>query len=171
MSRPAAEPGAAREATLVGIHASLAARGATVAVAESLTAGLLTAALTETPGASRTVRGGLVVYATDLKIQLAGVPDSLLVAHGPVSAEVAVALADGARQRLDASYGLGLTGVAGPDPQGGQPVGTVYAALVGPVGPAGAQVRRLMLGGGRAAVRAGAVRAVLDLLADALGAG
>jgi nicotinamide-nucleotide amidase len=155
---------------LAGIHAALAARGATVAVAESLTAGLLTAALTETPGASQTVRGGLVVYATDLKARLAGVPEPLLATPGPVSAEVAVALADGARRRLDASYGLALTGVAGPQPQGGQPVGTVYAALVGPDGPAAAQVRRLALGGGRAEVRRGAVQAALDLLAAALGA-
>src|SRR5262249_37641423 len=116
------------------VHAALLARNATVAVAESLTAGLLAAALTETPGASRTFRGGVVVYATDLKASLAGVPADLLAAHGPVSAPVAEALAVGVRQRLAATYGVALTGVAGPEPQGGQPVGTVYVGVAGPAG-------------------------------------
>ena len=105
---------------------ALVAAGATVAVAESLTGGLLTAALTEPAGASNAVRGGVVVYATDLKATLAGVPVPLLDAEGPVSPDVAGALAAGARDRLGATYGLGVTGVAGPDPQGGRPVGTVY---------------------------------------------
>jgi PncC family amidohydrolase len=97
---------------------ALVAVGATVAVAESLTGGLLTAALTEPAGASKAVRGGLVVYATDLKATLAGVPVPLLHAEGAVSPDVAGALAAGARDRLGATYGLGVTGVAGPDPSG-----------------------------------------------------
>jgi nicotinamide-nucleotide amidase len=132
-----------------------------VAVAESLTGGLLTAALTGPAGASAAVRGGLVVYATELKAQLAGVPAPLLDAHGPVSPDVAAALAAGARDRLAATYGLSTTGVAGPDPQGGVPVGTVF---VGVAGPGGGEVRRLALTGDRGAIRAATVRAALDLL-------
>lgn len=166
---PGAEPGSApaddAAVTPEQVLALLVARGATVAVAESLTGGLLTAALTGPAGASAAVRGGLVVYATDLKAQLAGVPAPLLDAHGPVSPDVAAALAAGARDRLGATYGLGVTGVAGPDPQGGQPVGTVYLGLAG---PDGGTVRRLALAGDRAAVRAGTVDAALSLLAAAL---
>ncbi|HEX5493610.1 MAG TPA: CinA family protein [Mycobacteriales bacterium] len=157
------------------IHRGLAARGATVAVAESITAGLVCAALTGTPGSSATFRGGLVVYATDLKHALAGVPTALLEAHGPVSAPVAAALAGGVAERLGATFGLALTGVAGPDPADGVPVGTVYLGLSGLVGPAGTGepagsdgpvVRRLALAGGREAIRAEAVAAALDLLWD-----
>jgi len=146
--------------------AALLARGATVAVAESVTGGLLTAALTGPAGASAVVRGGLVVYATDLKAALAGVPAPLLDAQGPVSPDVAAALAAGARDRLGATYGLSLTGVAGPDPQGGVPVGTVF---VGFAAPGTGEVRRLELGGDRDAVRAASVRAALALLAERLG--
>jgi nicotinamide-nucleotide amidase len=145
--------------------AALKARRATVAVAESLTGGLLTAALTSPAGASAVVRGGLVVYATDLKAALAGVPAPLLDAQGAVSPDVAAALAAGARDRLGATYGLSLTGVAGPDPQGDTPVGTVFAGIAG---PGGGEVRRLALAGDRAAIRAGSVRAALDLLAERL---
>jgi nicotinamide-nucleotide amidase len=142
---------------------ALVAAGATVAVAESLTGGLLTAALTEPAGASNAVRGGIVVYATDLKATLAGVPVPLLDAEGPVSPDVAGALAAGARDRLGATYGLGLTGVAGPDSQGGRPVGTVYVGLAG---PGGGTVTTLTLSGDRRAIRAAAVDAALaELLA------
>jgi len=112
--------------------AACAARGLTVGTAESLTGGLLTAVLTEIPGSSAVVRGGLVVYATDLKHRLAGVDAGLLEERGPVDPLVAAALADGARQRCGASIGIGLTGVAGPDPQDGIPVGTWFCALSGP---------------------------------------
>src|SRR5690606_39530601 len=105
---------------------ALVARGQTLAVAESLTGGLLAATLVDVPGASRAFRGGLVVYATDLKASLAGVPSDLLAERGAVDPDVAVALAAGARQRCGADWGLGTTGVAGPDPQDGVPVGTVY---------------------------------------------
>ena len=157
---PAAELAAAAE-----LVAALTARGQTVAVAESLTGGQLTAALTAPAGASAAVRGGLVVYATDLKAALAGVPVPLLAAEGPVSPDVAGALAAGARDRLGATYGLSLTGVAGPDPQGDTPVGTVFAGVAG---PRGGEVRRLDLTGDRVAIRAASVRAALALLADRL---
>jgi nicotinamide-nucleotide amidase len=143
------------------IHARLVELGATVAVAESLTGGLLTAALTETAGASSTVRGGLVVYATDLKTSLAGVDPELLAARGAVDPEVALALASGARTRLGATYGLGVTGVAGPDPQDGRPVGTVYGAVAG---PGDEVVRSWSLSGSRSDIRAAAVENCLDLL-------
>jgi nicotinamide-nucleotide amidase len=149
------------------LHALLRGRGETVAVAESLTGGLLAAALTDTPGASATFRGGLVVYATDLKARLAGVPAPLLQAQGAVSPDVAAALAGGVRDRLGATYGLGLTGVAGPEPQDGVAVGTVYLGLAT---PRGGLVRKLALSGDRAAVRAGAVAAALALLAESIGA-
>jgi nicotinamide-nucleotide amidase len=147
------------------VLAALEAHGATVAVAESLTGGLLTAALTAPAGASIVVRGGLVVYATDLKVALAGVPAPLLDAQGPVSPDVAAALAAGARDRLGATYGLSLTGVAGPDPQGDTPVGTVFAGVAG---PGGGEVRRLELTGDRTAIRTASVHAALALLAERL---
>jgi nicotinamide-nucleotide amidase len=144
----------------------LKTRGETVAAAESLTAGLVTAVLTTVPGASAAVRGGLVVYATDLKASLAGVPASLLAVHGAVHPDVALALASGVQKACRADWGLGLTGVAGPDPQDGVAPGRVYLGLIGPTG------RRcsygLLLSGDRHAVRANAVRSAIDALHDAL---
>src|SRR5205085_5916692 len=99
--------------------ALLRGRGETLAVAESLTGGLLAATIVDVPGASRAFRGGLVVYATDLKATLAGVPPQLLEARGAVDPDVAAALAGGVRQRCRADWGLSTTGVAGPDPQDG----------------------------------------------------
>jgi nicotinamide-nucleotide amidase len=147
--------------TAADVHARLGALGATVGVAESLTGGLLCAALTEPAGASATVRGGLVVYATDLKSELAGVSEALLAQRGAVDPEVALALARGARTRLGATFGVGVTGVAGPDTQDGKPVGTVFAAVAG---PHGGVVREHRLSGERAAIRAAAVQACLNLL-------
>jgi nicotinamide-nucleotide amidase len=143
------------------VHRGLAARGATVAVAESLTGGLLGAALSRMPGSSATFRGSAVVYATDLKETLAGVPGPLLASAGAVSAETAGALAVGARERLGATYGIGVTGVAGPTEQEGQPVGTVHLAVSGPGDPV---VRSLRIPGDRDRVRLLTVTAALDLL-------
>lgn len=139
----------------------LVERGETLAVAESLTGGLLAATIVEIAGVSAVFRGGLVVYATDLKAALAGVPADLLDERGPVDPDVAVALAEGVRERCGAVWGVATTGVAGPEPQGGKPVGTVYVAVAGPSGVA---VEHLDLDGDRAAVRDGAVGAALDLL-------
>lgn len=116
------------------VHGLLAERGATVATAESLTGGLLGGELTGMPGSSITFLGSVVAYATPLKHTLLGVPESLLAAHGAVHPDVAAAMATGVRDRLGATYGLAVTGVAGPDPQDGRPVGTVYAAVAGPGG-------------------------------------
>jgi nicotinamide-nucleotide amidase len=143
----------------------LDARGQTVAVAESLTGGLVAAALTSVPGSSAVFRGGVVAYATELKTALLGVPAALLAEHGPVHDEVARAMAQGVRQRLAASYGLATTGVAGPGPADGQPPGRVFVAVAGPSGQAG---RGLSLAGDRGAVRAGSVSAVLSLLVSAV---
>jgi nicotinamide-nucleotide amidase len=139
----------------------LTAAGATVAVAESLTGGLLGAALTDLPGSSAAFRGGLQVYSTELKARLAGVPDDVLSARGAVSAETASALAQGVRERLGATYGVGVTGVAGPQEQEGQPVGTVHVAVAGPGGVRHVATR---LPGDRARVRSLAVTSALDLL-------
>jgi PncC family amidohydrolase len=152
---------------VAAVHAHLAIRAATVAVAESLTGGLLGAALTSMPGASSTFRGGVLVYATDLKETLGGVPGPLLDAEGAVSAEVAAAMAAGVRDRTGATYGVALTGVAGPDLQEGHPAGTVFVAVAG---PSGGQVRSLRLPGDRAEIRDRAVDAALDMLRDVVSA-
>ena len=139
--------------------------GATVAVAESLTGGLLGATFTAVPGSSRTFRGGVIAYATDLKERVLDVPGPLLAAEGAVSAHVAAAMAAGVRDRLAATYGVALTGVAGPDEQDGKPAGTVFVAVAG---PGDGQVRELTIAGDRQAVRSGAVDAAIELLRDLL---
>lgn len=106
-----------------------ARRGLTIATAESLTAGLCAATIAEVPGASAVLRGGVIVYATELKHELAGVSDETLRVHGPVAAKTAAELAEGAARRCDADVGVALTGVAGPDPQDGHPVGEVFIAI------------------------------------------
>jgi nicotinamide-nucleotide amidase len=143
----------------------LVERGETLATAESLTGGLVAATIVEIPGVSAVFRGGLVVYATALKHALAGVPEDLLKERGPVDPDVALALAAGARERCLADWGVATTGVAGPDPQDGKPVGLVYIAVAG---PAGATVRELRLAGSRARIRGASVTAVLELLAGQL---
>lgn len=145
-------------------------RGLTIAVAESLTGGLLTAELTRVPGASATVLGGAVVYATELKHTLVGVDAALLAAEGPVHPEVARQLARGVRERLavggrSADLGVATTGVAGPDPQGGRPVGTVY---VGISSSAGTRSVALELTGDRDAIRRATVAQAVRALAAEL---
>jgi len=113
---------------IVGYYLQM--RGATLAVAESCTGGLLAARITSVSGSSRYFLGGAVVYSNDLKKQMAGVPKNLIAEHGAVSREVAIALAQGIRSRTDASFGIGITGVAGPT--GGtaeKPVGLVFIGI------------------------------------------
>ena len=143
----------------------LTATGQTVAVAESLTGGLVAAALTSVPGASVVVRGGVIAYATEVKTALLGVPADLLARYGAVHPDVAAAMASGVRQRLGATYGAATTGVAGPGPAEGKPQGTVFVAIDGPGGTAGIA---LELAGDRWQVREGSVRSVLSLLVSAL---
>jgi nicotinamide-nucleotide amidase len=151
-------------AAAAAVHA-LVDRRETFATAESLTGGLVAATIVEIPGVSAVFRGGLVVYATDLKHALAGVPERLLADRGPVDPDVALALAAGARERCGADWGLATTGVAGPDPQDGKPVGLVYVSVAG---PSGAVVRELKLGGSRAEIRSESVTSVLRLLVNRL---
>ncbi|HLS78786.1 MAG TPA: CinA family protein [Nocardia sp.] len=161
MNAPPGDPltGGAPVAELI---AALRAVGQTVATAESLTAGLLSATLAGVPGASAVLRGGLVVYATDLKHSLAGVGADLLASAGPVSAGAAEQLAVGARTRCGADWGVALTGVAGPDSQDGHPVGTVF---LGVSGPSHTEVMRLRLSGDRWTIRLTAAQsAVRELL-------
>lgn len=144
--------------TLEGVVASLLrARSATVATAESLTGGLLGAELTKAPGASDVYAGGVVAYATALKRSLLSVPEDVPA----VSAECAAAMASGVRGLTGATYGISLTGVAGPAEQDGRPAGTVYVGLAT---PSGEETRELRLPGDRPRVRTFAVVAALNLL-------
>ena len=114
--------------------AKLAAKGLTIAVAESLTGGLLTAELVRPPGASAVLLGGVIAYNTALKGTMLGVDQALLDEHGPVHAKVAEQMASNVRERLavngrPADVGLATTGVAGPDPQGTTLPGTVFVGI------------------------------------------
>lgn len=145
---------------------ALAASGASLAAAESLTGGRVAAALTAVPGASRVFRGGVVSYATEVKIDVLGVPAALVEQHGVVSAACAEAMARGAARLLGATHAVATTGVAGPDEQEGKAVGTVF---VGVATPDGVRTQRLSLAsaaasGGRAAVQDATVDAALRLL-------
>jgi nicotinamide-nucleotide amidase len=147
---------------------ALRAGGHTLAVAESLTGGLLAASLTGVPGASAVFRGGVTAYATDTKTTLLAVPETLVRSVGVVSGQVAAAMAAGVRDRLGSTYALGTTGVAGPDAQEGRPVGTVFVAVAG---PAEADVLALTLDGDRQEIRVATCLAALDLLGRTLGTG
>ena len=114
------------------VLALLQERGETLATAESLTGGRLAAALTGVPGASKSFVGGVVAYATSVKQDLLGVPASLVERFGVISAECALAMARGAAGVTGAAWGIGTTGVAGPDGQDGHRPGTVHVGLVGP---------------------------------------
>jgi len=138
------------------------AREWTLATAESCTGGLVAARLTSVPGSSAVVRGGVVAYANDVKMRELGVPVSLLEAHGAVSAEVAAAMAHGARERLGVDVAVSVTGIAGPD--GGtpeKPVGLVYLHAETPAGSRG---REFSFPGDRASIRARSVVGALHLV-------
>ncbi|MCW3494035.1 CinA family protein [Microbacterium sp. SSM24] len=138
--------------------AALAAKGWTVAVAESLTGGLVAATIVEVPGASAALRGGVVAYATDIKRDVLGVDAGLLASAGAVDPEVARQMASGVRTLLGADVGIATTGVAGPGAQDGKPVGTVCIAVVT---PDAAVSSTEIFSGDRAAVRAAATEAAL----------
>ncbi|MBD8060814.1 CinA family protein [Oceanitalea stevensii] len=147
--------------TAAAVVERLRRAGLTVATGESLTGGLVSAALVDVPGASWAVRGGVVTYATSLKAQVLGVEQAVLDDGGPVQAEVARQLALGAARLLGADCGIGTTGVAGPGPADGAAAGTVFvaASLTGTV-----RVRRLAVAGTRPLVRRAAVGAALAVL-------
>jgi len=150
--------GAGLAAQIVGL---LTRRRQTVAVAESLTGGLLGAAITTVPGASAVFRGGVIAYATDVKAALLGVSAALLAERGAVDPDVAGAMAAGVRERLGAAIGAATTGVAGPDAADGKPPGTVHIA-VSTAG--GTVVQTLALSGGRDEIRRDTVERSLRLM-------
>jgi nicotinamide-nucleotide amidase len=158
-SDPSDTPGA----TLV---AHLTMRGETLACAESLTAGLVAATVADTPGASLVLLGGVVAYSADVKVSLLDVPADLLSRVGTVHPLVAVAMAEGVRRRLGATWGVATTGVAGPGPSEGKPAGTVHVAVAG---PSGTVARSLELNGTRAGIRSASVAAVLRLAVEETG--
>jgi len=135
----------------------------TVAVAESCTGGLLCCAFSDVPGASKVFRGGVVCYINEVKQELLGVDESILMQHGAVSCETAVALAAGAQERLDSDYALSVTGFAGPDggEPGAAPVGTVF---IGFASAEGVWSRKLFIAGSRQSVRERATVTALDWL-------
>jgi nicotinamide-nucleotide amidase len=141
---------------------ALRERGWRIAVAESCTAGLMLARLTEVPGSSAWVEGGIVAYANDVKIRQLGVPEAMLTTHGAVSEPVALAMASGVRQRLGTDVGVGITGIAGP--AGGtpeKPVGTVVIAVTD---GRREDVMTFRFQGDRQTIRARSVSAALDRL-------
>jgi nicotinamide-nucleotide amidase len=156
---PMPTPAADVAADVVG---TLAARGLTLATAESLTGGGVGALVTSVPGSSAVYVGGVIAYASRLKVELLGVPDDVVERFGVVSARCARAMAAGVR-RLGADVGVSTTGVAGPDPQEGKPAGLVYIAVAD---DAGEEVRELRLDGDRAAVRRATAEAAMELLRD-----
>lgn len=146
------------------VHAELLRRGQTIAVAESLTGGDLCGLLTAAPGASATVQGAVVSYATEVKQQLLGVPEDVVAERGVVSAECARAMAAGVRRVIGADWALATTGVAGPDPQEDKPVGMVF---VGVAGPETVRSVELSLSGDRSQIREQTcAEALKELLGD-----
>lgn len=149
------------------VVAALRRHGWTVATGESLTAGRVAATLADVPGCSDVLRGGVVAYQPDIKVGLLGVPPDV-AARGVVSAPVAEAMARGAQLALRADVGISTTGVAGPEPHAGEPVGSVWIAVATPAGVAS---RHLELTGDRETIRTATVEACWRLLGDLLRAG
>lgn len=140
---------------------ALAGAGQTLATAESLTGGLIGAAITEVPGASAVYVGGLITYANLAKLQLTGIDEMLLDAHGAISKTTALAMAQGARRVIGADWAVAVTGVAGPDPAEGHQPGLVWLGLADPAGELVAQLRHFT--GDRDQIRAATVRAAISL--------
>lgn len=143
------------------VLARLKARGETLALAESMTGGLLASRLTAIPGASQAFLGGAVAYTPGAKQALLGLDPAWLEEVGTVSEPCAIALAEAARQRMGATWALGICGNAGPDAEGGAPVGRFYVALAG---PAGTSVRAHTLAGDRVELQLRCAALALDLL-------
>ncbi len=133
-----------------GLAAELLKRSAMISTAESVTGGALGDLLSAAPGASDTYLGGVVSYATDLKVRVLGVSQATVDEHGVVSAECAAQMAAGARSLTGSDYAVSTTGVAGPSEQEGKPVGLVY---LGVAGPEGVSTTELLVAGDRAEIR------------------
>ena len=150
---------------LAPLQEVLRRRRLTIAVAESCTGGLLAAALTELPGSSESFLGGMVTYANEAKIEVLGVDEAMIGAHGAVSAVVAAQMARGATTVFGADVGIGVTGIAGPDSEEDKPVGlTFIGARHGDQG----LVREYNWTGDRAFNRAASVEAAIKLAAEIL---
>jgi nicotinamide-nucleotide amidase len=145
---------------------ALRGTGQTVATAESLTGGLLCATLVDVPGASDVLLGAVVAYLPQSKTEVLGVDPELIERVGTVHDDVAAAMAEGAVRVMGSTWGVSTTGVAGPEPSEGKPVGTVHVAVAG---PDGVTTRALSLHGDRRLVREQAVDAALSLLIGRLG--
>lgn len=161
-----ANPSESRASALLS---TLGEKGLHLAVAESLTGGLLTSAFVDIPGASKVLLGSIVAYQTELKHQLLGVSRPLLQEQGAVDAEVVAQMASGIRVKLANKSGIdealvvgvATTGVAGPDAQDGKPAGTVFIGISGPTGDF---VYPLDLPGSRSEIRTASVAAAVDAL-------
>jgi nicotinamide-nucleotide amidase len=151
-----------------GLRAELLARRMTLATAESLTGGLLADLVSAPPGASETYVGGVVSYATRVKVGILGVRPETVEEHGVVSEQCAREMAEGVRALLGADWGVSTTGVAGPSTQEDQPVGTVFLAVAGPTGTT---CEEHHVAGDRSQVRALASRAAARLVLQRVVAG
>jgi nicotinamide-nucleotide amidase len=146
------------------LQAACLAAGLRVAFAESCTGGRVGDALTDVAGSSGYVAGGVVAYEDAAKVALLGVPQATLAAHGAVSAQVAIAMAEGARSRFASDLAVSVTGIAGPGgASAGKPVGLTYVGLAD---EGGATVRRFTWEGDREANKAASARAALELLLE-----
>jgi nicotinamide-nucleotide amidase len=146
------------------VIAALVARGQTLSVAESVTAGGLGSAITSTPGASQVFLGGVIAYSNEVKINILGVDGSLIEKYNVVSEEVANAMADAVRTKFGTTWGIATTGIAGPGDYQGIPEGTVWVAIRGPVN----QTIQLQLDSGREAIRTGAISSAIGTFARIL---
>ena len=155
--------------TVNSILDRLAGQGRTLAVAESLTGGLLAAAFVDVSGASLVFRGGIVTYATDTKVRVLGVESGLVAQRGPVDPEVAADMAARAAALFGADVAAATTGVAGPDPLAGAAVGTVFVA-VADLANGISEVRGAQFGGDRSAIRAQTVELALEMISDTISA-
>ncbi len=144
---------------------SLKSRGETLSIAESLTGGALTSEIVSVPGASHILKGSIVAYSVEIKVHELSVSQDIIDKVGVVSEEVALAMADGVKARMNSTWSIASTGVAGPGPHHGIPAGTVWLAIVG---PDTRETVKLALEGDRERVRRGAVESALGVFARIL---
>ena len=147
------------------IVSTLTERKQTIAIAESLTGGGLSQALTDIPGTSHIFLGSIIAYSVDIKIRELGVKNSSIENFGVVSEEVAWEMANGIRSKFGSDWAISTTGVAGPGPSHGIPAGTVWIAIIG---PSHREAIALALEGDRSAVRHGTIESALGTLARIL---
>ena len=146
---------------------SLKLKGESLSIAESITGGALTSEIVSVPGASHVLKGSIVAYSVEIKMRELSVPQELIDRAGVVSEEVALAMADGIRARMNTTWSIASTGVAGPGPHHGIAAGTVWLAIVG---PDTRETVKLALEGDRETVRRGAVESALGVFARILSA-